>query len=261
MQSNRTLRAQGGEILGQAAAILSLGVFLPFQLIRPWTSFEREQVIRQCWVVLGEGAFVILLALAVLSGVLILELSYHLKLVVQQDNLVPPFSYLLLARELLPVVVAFLLTARSGASMASELGIMAQSEQLDSLHIFGVSWVRFLVLPRVVASCVAHVFLGALGLVIALLSSALASSVFGLRSMAEYLQFVFLMAEPKDLMELFSKSIAFGYTMPIIACALGAQCRGGSEGVGKVTHQSVTLQSIMIILMDFVLTFLFFARS
>ncbi len=80
-----------------------------------------------------------------------MESSYHMKLVIHNDALVPGFAALLILRELGAVVSALLLTSRVGAGLAAEVGSMQITEQVDALRLLGIDPYRFLVAPRLIA--------------------------------------------------------------------------------------------------------------
>ncbi|NDC26009.1 MAG: ABC transporter permease, partial [Proteobacteria bacterium] len=102
---------------------------------------------------------IILFSLTIVSLMSILEFSWHMKLVLKQDALVPGFSMVLMVREVAPVVTAMLLTSRVGASIAAELGFMKVTEQLDQLKLLSVSEVEYLVIPRWVGCVFASITL------------------------------------------------------------------------------------------------------
>src|ERR1043165_6111755 len=94
---------------------------------------------------------VILFCVCFAAVVTIMESSFHMKLVVQNDSLVPGFASLLILRELGVVVSSLLLTSRVGAGLAAEVGSMQVTEQIDALRMLGIDPIRFLVVPRLIA--------------------------------------------------------------------------------------------------------------
>ncbi len=93
------------------------------------------------------------------AAVTILEASFHMKLVLHDDSLVPGFASMLIVRELAVVVMSLLLAAKIGAGIAAEVGQMKISEQVDALKLLGINPFNYLVLPRFVACLVAGVLL------------------------------------------------------------------------------------------------------
>ena len=113
-----------------------------------------------------------LFCMAFLSSVMVLELAFHMRLVVHQDAMIPSFTTVLLLRELGPVVTAMLLTSRVGAAIGAELSTLKTTGQLDALVLAGVDPINFLVLPRVFGCFVSLVALSLCAVAGALIISA-----------------------------------------------------------------------------------------
>jgi phospholipid/cholesterol/gamma-HCH transport system permease protein len=116
--------------------------------------FRGKETLQQFEFVAWQSLPVILFCVSFAAIVTIIESSFHMKLVVQNDSLVPGFAALLILRELGVVVSSLLLTSRVGAGLAAEVGSMQITEQVDALRMLGIDPIRFLVVPRLVA-CVA----------------------------------------------------------------------------------------------------------
>ncbi|WP_394847727.1 ABC transporter permease [Pendulispora brunnea] len=161
---------------------------------------------------------------------------------------------LALARELAPVLAAVVVTARAGSTMASELGNMRVTEQIDAITTMGVSPVQFLVVPRVVATTLMLPLLamcfglaGMLGAyVVAVLWQGIDPGIFFDRVE----QFV----QPSDLRMLGTKSCLFGLIVSIICCKKGFFASGGARGVGEATAKAVVASIVAIFAADYVLT-------
>ncbi|WP_394822588.1 MlaE family ABC transporter permease [Pendulispora albinea] len=161
---------------------------------------------------------------------------------------------LALARELAPVLAAVVVTARAGSTMASELGNMRVTEQIDAITTMGVSPVQFLVSPRVVATTLMLPLLaicfglaGMIGAyVVAVLWQGIDPGIFYDRIE----QFV----QPSDLRMLGTKSALFGLIVSIICCKKGFFASGGARGVGEATAKAVVASIVAIFAADYVVT-------
>jgi len=161
---------------------------------------------------------------------------------------------LALARELAPVLAAVVVTARAGSTMASELGNMRVTEQIDALTTMGVSPVQFLVVPRVVATTLllpllALIF-GLVGLGGAYIVAVLWQSIDPGLFFDKIRQFV----EMKDIRMLVVKSTLFGFIVSIICCKKGFFASGGARGVGEATAKAVVASIVAIFAADYVVT-------
>lgn len=218
-----------------------------------------SETVNQTFIVGIESLPVIALSLLFITVMLITEFSYHVKLVLRQDSLVPAFSTLLMVRELGPVVTALLLASRIGAGIAAEIGAMKISDQLDALRLLHVSPFRYLVLPRWLAgvagvSCLAIVAIG-IGVVG---GATIAAATLGY-GVEEYFNTMFVFTRYRDVWGCLIKSVCFGTIIPLVACFHGFRCAPGSQGVGNAATRAVVHSSVLIIGMDFVLTYLLHA--
>ena len=161
---------------------------------------------------------------------------------------------LALARELAPVLASVVVTARAGSTMASELGNMRVTEQIDAITTMGVSPVQYLVVPRVLATTVVMPLLatcfGVIGqtgaYIVAVLWQGIDPGIFFDR-IEQFL-------EPKDLRMTIVKSLVFGFVVSVICCKKGFHASGGARGVGEATAKAVVASIVAIFAFDYVLT-------
>jgi phospholipid/cholesterol/gamma-HCH transport system permease protein len=217
----------------------------------------RKLYFQQLYFVANRSLFIIVFCVSFAAMVTLLESSFHMKLVIQNDSLVPGFAAMLILRELGAVVTALLLTARVGAGIAAEVGLMQITEQNDALKMLGIDPVPFLFWPRLVACVLGGIALTLVADLVCLYAALLVShSAMGftpgmfLSSMRRFVHF-------KDLIQSGIKGGVFGLVIPIVSCWFGFRCKAGAEGVGHATTQSVVIASVSIILLDFILSFLF----
>ncbi len=219
--------------------------------------FSRKEVIQQIYE-FGVGSFgIIVLCVTFVGIIMILEYSYHMKLVIQNDSLIPSFAMVMLARELAPAVTALLITSKMGAAIAAELAAMKTTEQLDAYRLLGLSPIDLFVSPRVIASAVSTGLLTFIGLFLAVVGGLFsATTVLGF-SVASYFQSLFMYVGFIDFVTCITKAVFFCASIPIISATLGFRCGFGAEGVGLSTTDAVVANSIWIIILDFFLTYFF----
>lgn len=161
---------------------------------------------------------------------------------------------LALARELAPVLAAVVVTARAGSTMASELGNMRVTEQIDAITTMGVSPIQYLVVPRILATLVTLPLLslafGIAGMfgayVVGVLWQGIDPGVFFERVE----QFV----KWGDIRMLLVKSAVFGVIVSTICCKKGFYASGGARGVGEATAKAVVASIVAIFAADYVTT-------
>jgi len=163
-----------------------------------------------------------------------------------------------LVRELGPVLIALVVGGRIGAGMTAELGTMKVSDQIDALRSMAVDPVKRLVVPKLAASLVMVPALTILGDVLGILGG-LVIAVWQLDlSAGFYLNDVLSSLTLEDVVSGVGKSFFFAYFITIIACHRGLTARGGADGVGRATTDTVVQAAIMVLVSDFFLTKLFF---
>jgi phospholipid/cholesterol/gamma-HCH transport system permease protein len=178
-----------------------------------------------------------------------------------QTSLTGDIVAISLVRELGPTICGLLVAGRCASGIASELGSMQVTEQVDAMRAMGTDPSRKLVTPRVVATLVVVPLLTALTDFIGLVGGSVAS-VFSLRLDAiTFWKRAVHALDFGDLMQGLSKPIIFGFILATVGCYKGLTVRGGTQGVGRATTQAVVVSSVLIIIADLFLTkiSLFFA--
>lgn len=189
--------------------------------------------------------------------VTILESSYHMKLVIQNDSMVPGFAAMLILRELGAVVTALLLTSRVGAGIAAEVGTMKITEQIEALQMLGIRPGNYIVWPRVIACVLGGVALTVIANIVCIYATYIVSGVYLGFTSGMFLTSLQRFVDLRDLYFSMIKGACFGLIIPLVSCFFGFRCESGAEGVGHATTKSVVASSISIIVVDFLLSYLF----
>ena len=171
-----------------------------------------------------------------------------------QVSLTGDIVSLALVRELGPSITGLLVAGRCSSGIASELGSMLVTEQVDAMRAMGTNPSRKLVSPRVLASLIVVPLLVTFSVFIGLLGGMVAS-VFSLRlSATTFWQRAIAILQFSDLMQGFTKSVVFAFILSTVGCYQGLNVRGGTQGVGRATTQAVVVSSVLIIVADTFLT-------
>jgi phospholipid/cholesterol/gamma-HCH transport system permease protein len=219
--------------------------------------FRAKEFFSQLHFFANKSLPVVLFCVCFAAVVTILESSFHMRIVIQNDSMVPGFAALLILRELGAVVTALLLTSRVGAGYAAEIGLMKVTEQLDALKMLNIEPIQYLVVPRFVAGVIGGVLLTVLANAACLASAVLVSTYY-----LDYTPTMFIAAmnrfvDFRDLIFAMIKGAFFGGTIPLVAAYYGLKCEAGASGVGRSTTQTVVVASIAIIVIDFMLSYTF----
>jgi phospholipid/cholesterol/gamma-HCH transport system permease protein len=215
--------------------------------------FEGAELARQI-VQIGQRSMAIVLLTAIFSS-MVITVQFALQLTrFGAKTWVGSVVGVTLARELGPVMTALVVGGRVGAGIAAELGSMAVTEQIDAIRVLGADPVRKLVVPRVVAAMVSLPLMTAMAVVLGIVGGAAIASVDSGVSFTHFYNSAWHATTMADFLSGLIKTVFFGYNIAIVACHLGLSTRGGTEGVGRATTQTVVVTSIVTLISDFLLT-------
>lgn len=170
------------------------------------------------------------------------------------EALVGPGTLLALSRELGPVLTGLMVAGRSGSGMATELGTMRVTEQIDAMATLAVEPVQYLVVPRVLAAIammplLCSIFTGC-GFVGSYLMAVVREGV----DPGVFLYETWQALDPPDFYEGYIKCAFFGAQIAVISCFKGFTTSGGARGVGQAATAAVVLSSVSILVGTYVLT-------
>lgn len=161
---------------------------------------------------------------------------------------------LALARELAPVLAAVVTTARAGSTMASELGNMRVTEQIDAITTMGVSPIQYLVVPRVLATTLMLPLLSLFFAIAGMVGAYLVAVVWQNIDPGIFIDRIKQFVEPSDIRMMLTKATLFGFLVSIICCKKGFFASGGARGVGEATAKAVVASIVTIFAADYVVT-------
>jgi phospholipid/cholesterol/gamma-HCH transport system permease protein len=168
---------------------------------------------------------------------------------------------LAIVREIGPIFTCLAVGARAGTAIAAELANMQVTEQVDALRVMRVNPIRYLITPRILACMIALPMLTILGEVVAILGGMLVAQSVTRLHYHKYLESVWLYLKPYDIRVSLLKAVIFGLILGAISCTIGINTKGGAQDVGRSTTKAVVWISIVIIVADFFLTWIFFGTT
>jgi phospholipid/cholesterol/gamma-HCH transport system permease protein len=165
----------------------------------------------------------------------------------------PTFLSAAVLLELAPVGAGLIVAARTGASLGAELAAMRVGEQLDALELLGVSPLRRLIGPRVLACVLAVPVLHIAIAVIALVSGFAAESITGQTTLLKYDTAALRELYLSDVVPAAVKTLVFGLVVGVTGCFIGLTAGEGSEGVGHAATDSVVMCALFVLAADVLL--------
>jgi phospholipid/cholesterol/gamma-HCH transport system permease protein len=200
--------------------------------------------------IIGVGGLSIVSLIGFFSGLVItMQMSRSLAEYGAVDQ-VGPIVMLILVRELGPVLTAVMVAGRTASGIASELGSMKVSEQIDAMRALGTDPIQKLVIPRMIATAVMLPLLTIIADLIGMLGGFLIA-YFTLRlPSTEYWTPAYQILEYNDLVQGLLKPFMFAFIISLVGCYYGLQTSGGTQGVGRATTQAVVVACVWIFVLD-----------
>lgn len=234
--------------------------FLYWAVIAPSTGkkgLRRKSFAEQLVFMGNESLFIVFLVATSVGAVLALQAAYQLKQfgAVMYTGALVSVS---MSRELGPIVTAIIIAGRVGASITAEIGTMQVSEEIDALTTMGIPPIPFLVVPKMLAMCIMLPCLTILSMAIGLFGGFLVGTLTLGLDPNMFLKASFDALVPKDILTGVVKSFVFALLVGLIANYKGMSVKGGAEGVGRATTESVVLSIIAIIVSDCLCTAVFY---
>lgn len=240
-------------LLGEATSVIIKGFFIPSQRI------GRSSLLTQM-VRIGVRAIPIVFLVQMSIGMIIPLQIYPKLQEFGQGEQIATINAISGFREFGPLMTAIVLCGFAGASIAAEIGTMVTSEEIEALEASALSPVRFLVLPRLLATIIMTIMLTVIADVVIIFSGMLTAYNLGIDP-DTYIQLTFDAVGISGFATGLIKAGVFGLLIGLIACSLGLAVKPwqGSEGVGQATTNTVVYCIVAIIVADAVFTLIFYS--
>jgi phospholipid/cholesterol/gamma-HCH transport system permease protein len=164
-----------------------------------------------------------------------------------------------MVRELGPIITGLMVAGRNASGMASELGSMVVTEQIDAMRALGTDPMKKLVAPRVVSTTFMLFFLTIISDLLGLFGGSVVSTLLFGMDWRQYWNTAYQILVFQDVFMGLVKPLLFGFIIATVGCYYGMTARGGTQGVGRATTQAVVASSVLILVVDLFVTKLLMA--
>ena len=254
------LAAIGQTFLGFLAAIGRVALFTGNAVAQAVTPPWYGRLILRQMIDIGYYSLPVVGLTTLFSGMVLALQSYTGFARFSAEGAVATVVVLSMTRELGPVLAGLMVAGRIGAAIAAEIGTMRVTEQIDALTTLSTDPFKYLVAPRLIAGLLTLPVLVLIGDIIGVFGGYLVG-VYKLNfNAATYLARTLEFLEPMDVISGLVKAACFGFLVTLMGCYHGYNSRGGAQGVGAATTHAVVSASILILIANYVITELFFAR-
>ena len=251
------------EELGQRSidAIEDLGRMAELSVRALFLSFRPPFRLRQLLLAMedvGVGSLFIVMLTGVFAGAVFSLQSVQGFRMFGAESMVGTTVALTLSRELGPVLTGLMVSGRSGSAMATTLGTMRVTEQIDAMEVMAVDPVHYLIAPRILATTLMQPLLNALFVLVGMVGAYVVAVVTLGVDPGMFIGNIAVIVDPIDLVKGCVKAGAFGFAIAAIGCHRGYFPSGGAKGVGEATTNAVVLSSVAILVINYFMTAVMF---
>ena len=239
----RFLDVVGGHLILIGKAL----VWLPRRPFRGQTYLEAAEYI-------GFGSLPIVLLVGAATGMVLSLQSVNAFRQFGLESFAGGTTGKAIALELGPVLTSLMLAGRAGAGMATELGTMRITEQIDALESMAVNPHQYLILPRIIASMVVMPILALLFFVVGMGGAYLSAVVIEHVDQGQWVANLRDIVQPMDVGQGVIKAVFFGFIVATVGCYQGYHASGGGRGVGLGTTRAVVIAMVATVVMDYFLS-------
>lgn len=252
------VEAIGSGVVGAVEDLGKLGMLSTRALLLAFRPPYRPKQLLNVMEDVGVGSLFIVLLTGLFSGGVFALQSVQGFRQFGAESLVGTTVALTLSRELGPVFTGLMVAGRSGSAMATTLGTMRVTEQIDAMEVMAVDPVQYLVTPRMLGTFLMMPLLTMLFIFIGMLGAfGVAVGMLGVDP-GMFVNNIAIIVNPIDLIYGGIKGAVFGLAIAAVGCFKGFNATGGAKGVGEATTSAVVLSSVMILVLNYFLTTLMF---
>jgi phospholipid/cholesterol/gamma-HCH transport system permease protein len=209
---------------------------------------------------LGVNSIGIVIIISIFIGAVItLQTRYNL-----ESSWIPLYLIGLTARDTIllefsSTMVGLILAGKVGSNIASEIGHMRITEQIDALEMMGVNSASYLILPKIIAAMIFNPFLTMISMLVGIFGGWLAAIITGAVSSADYIYGIQYWFEPFYITYALVKTVVYAFIITSVSAFYGYFVTGGALEVGRASTKGVVYSCILILMFDVILTQLMLA--
>ena len=207
------------------------------------------------FIVIGLSSLpIVILMSAFMGGVIALQTASNISSPLLPEYTIGYITQSSTILEFSPTIISLILAGKVGSNIASEIGTMRVTEQIDALEIMGVNSLNYLVFPKIIASVLFFPILIIFSMALSLFGGWLSLLLSDLCSTETYLLGIRTDFKVFNIIYALTKTVVFGFLIASIASFYGYYVKGGAINVGRASTQAVVISSICILIANFILT-------
>ena len=241
--------------VGTAGKLFAFGLDVGRGLFR--RPFQTREFLQQAWFIASVTIVPTALVAIPFGAVIALQVGGLIKQFGAQ-SFTGSAAVLAVVREAGPIATSLLIAGAGGSAIAADLGARKIREELDAMMVLGIDPIQRLVVPRVLACMLVAVFLNGLVSVVGVAGGYVFNVVLQDGTPGAYLASFTALAQLPDLWQGMAKALVFGMIAAIVACYKGMSAGGGPKGVGDAVNESVVITFMLLFVVNFVMSAIYF---
>lgn len=226
---------------------------ITFSKPEKWSVF-RKRLFEEIQKIGIESIMIVSLMSVFIGGVIALQTASNM-----ENPLLPDYTVGYITRsstilELSPTIISLILAGKVGSNIASEIGSMRISEQIDALEIMGINSLSYIVLPKIVAAILFFPILIVFSITLALIGGWLSLVFTDLSDTDTYIGGIRAFFRTFEIVYALTKTVVFGFIIVSVSSFYGYYVKGGSIEVGRSSTQAVVTSSVCILIANFIIT-------
>ncbi len=204
---------------------------------------------------LGVDSISIISIISLFIGAIIaIQMAYNIDSPFIAKSIIGFSTRQMLVLEISPTIICLILAGKVGSRIASEIGTMRITEQIDALRVMGVNPPNYLILPKITAAMIYFPVLIVFSIFLGILGGWIMGSITGLIPSADYILGIRSWFDPFTLTYAMIKTVVFAFIITSVSAYKGYTVKGGSVEVGQASTEAIVVSSILIIFSDLILT-------
>ncbi len=188
------------------------------------------------------------------GGIIAMQMAYNIDNPLVPLYLVGYTTKQMMILEISPTIMSLILAGKVGSSIASEIGTMRVTEQIDALKVMGINPANYLILPKITAAMIFFPVLIIFSIAVGLAGGLFAVYITGSVTTTDFIDGLQAWWQPFDIFYALIKTVVFAFIIASVSGFRGYTVTGGSVAVGRASTKAVVASSILIIIFDLILT-------
>jgi len=188
------------------------------------------------------------------GGIIAMQMAYNIDNPLVPLYLVGYTTKQMMVLEISPTIMSLILAGKVGSSIASEIGTMRVTEQIDALKVMGINPANYLILPKITAAMIFFPVLVIFSISVGLAGGLIAVFITGSVTTTDFIDGLQAWWQPFDIFYALIKTVVFAFIIASVSGFRGYTVTGGSVAVGRASTRAVVASSILIIVFDLILT-------